>query len=125
MQNTTCDFRGSRSADFRSAVLAFAILIILLCSQAFVRADDGRGIPRENLTLIFNHGFNTKKTGHGFGLHSGANAAKEMGGSLNVQSDGPGTGATFILELPLSENAVHHIAPLTEIPAKPSIRPAA
>lgn len=63
--------------------------------------DNGCGIPAENLARIFSHGFTTKKSGHGFGLHSGANAAKEMGGSLLVLSDGPGTGATFVLELPL------------------------
>jgi len=62
--------------------------------------DRGIGIPPENLTRIFQHGFTTKQEGHGFGLHSGANAAKEMGGSLCVRSDGPGTGATFTLELP-------------------------
>jgi hypothetical protein len=56
--------------------------------------DNGVGIPPENLTRIFNHGFTTRKGGHGFGLHSGALAAKEMGGSLTVQSDGPGQGAT-------------------------------
>ena len=66
--------------------------------------DNGMGIPKENLTRVFEHGFTTKKTGHGFGLHSGANAAKEMGGSLNVRSDGPGAGATFILELPTHKN---------------------
>ena len=39
-----------------------------------------------------------------FALHSGANAAREMGGSLNVRSGGTGAGATFILELPISRN---------------------
>jgi len=63
--------------------------------------DNGIGIPRENLTRIFGHGFTTRKKGHGFGLHSGAIAAKEMGGSLQAMSEGPGAGATFILELPL------------------------
>ena len=43
----------------------------------------------------------TKKDGHGFGLHNGALAAKEMGGALTVQSEGTGMGATFILTLPL------------------------
>ncbi len=62
--------------------------------------DNGVGIPPDHLTKIFNHGFTTKKGGHGFGLHSGANAAKEMGGSLTARSDGPGKGAEFILELP-------------------------
>jgi C4-dicarboxylate-specific signal transduction histidine kinase len=62
--------------------------------------DNGVGIPAENLTRIFGHGFTTRKTGHGFGLHSSANAAKEMQGSLTVHSDGPGHGATFTLDLP-------------------------
>jgi len=63
--------------------------------------DNGVGIPLENLTRIFNHGFTTRKDGHGFGLHSGALAAKELGGSLTVHSEGPGRGAAFYLELPL------------------------
>jgi signal transduction histidine kinase len=63
-------------------------------------SDNGAGISPENLTRIFSHGFTTKKNGHGFGLHSGALAAQEMGGSLTVHSDGSGKGATFILELP-------------------------
>jgi len=63
--------------------------------------DNGIGIPPENLTRIFNHGFTTRKNGHGFGLHSGALAAEELGGALTVHSDGPGLGATFSLELPL------------------------
>jgi two-component system NtrC family sensor kinase len=62
--------------------------------------DNGVGIKTENLTRIFSHGFTTKKNGHGFGLHLSALAAQEMGGSLTAQSDGPGTGATFILDLP-------------------------
>lgn len=64
--------------------------------------DNGVGIPPENLTRIFSHGFTTRKGGHGFGLHSGALAAKELGGSLVAHSDGIGTGATFTLELPQS-----------------------
>jgi PAS domain S-box-containing protein len=63
--------------------------------------DNGIGIPEQNLTRIFSHGFTTKRDGHGFGLHSGANAAREMGGRLYARSDGAGQGATFTLELPL------------------------
>ena len=63
--------------------------------------DNGVGIPPENLTRIFAHGFTTKNDGHGFGLHSGALAATELGGALTVHSDGVGQGATFTLELPL------------------------
>jgi signal transduction histidine kinase len=63
--------------------------------------DNGVGIPAENLTRIFNHGFTTRKGGHGFGLHSSALAAKEMGGALVVFSEGVGHGASFTLELPV------------------------
>lgn len=63
--------------------------------------DNGVGITAENLTRIFNHGFSTRKNGHGFGLHNGALAAKEMGGSLAAFSEGPERGATFTLELPI------------------------
>ncbi len=62
--------------------------------------DNGVGIWAENLTRMFGHGFTTKRNGHGFGLHSGALAAKQMGGTLSVRSEGPGKGATFILQLP-------------------------
>ena len=62
--------------------------------------DNGTGITKENLSHIFEHGFTTKKRGYGFGLHSGALAAKEINGSLTGHSDGPGNGAVFTLELP-------------------------
>ena len=68
--------------------------------------DNGVGIPPENLTRIFTHGFTTKKDGHGFGLHSSALAAKELGGSLTVHSAGPQRGATFTLVIPLAPAAV-------------------
>lgn len=67
-----------------------------------VVADNGIGISPENLTRIFNHGFTTRDEGHGFGLHSGALAARSMGGALTVASPGTGHGATFTLELPIA-----------------------
>jgi two-component system NtrC family sensor kinase len=76
----------------------------------FSVSDNGAGITSENLTRIFTHGFTTRKEGHGFGLHGSANAAKEMNGTLIGTSEGPGNGATFILEVPT--------ASLTETAAK-------
>ena len=70
--------------------------------------DNGVGIPEENLTRIFSHGFTTRKNGHGFGLHSGALAAKDLGGALLVRSEGEGRGANFTLELPF-ESPTHEI----------------
>ena len=68
--------------------------------------DNGVGIAPENLARVFSHGFTTRKDGHGFGLHSGANAAREMNGALSAYSDGVGCGATFTLELPIQEDQV-------------------
>jgi signal transduction histidine kinase len=63
--------------------------------------DNGIGIRPEHIARIFTHGFTTKKDGHGFGLHSGALTARDLGGVLRVDSAGPGRGATFTLDLPL------------------------
>ena len=62
--------------------------------------DNGVGIPAENMSRLFSHGFTTRQSGHGFGLHSGALAAQELGGTLRAESEGTGMGAAFILELP-------------------------
>ncbi|WP_395815076.1 ATP-binding protein [Archangium minus] len=69
--------------------------------------DNGMGIDSELSTRIFQYGFTTRKDGHGFGLHSSALAAQELGGSLTAHSEGSGLGATFTLELPylLAEEA--------------------
>jgi signal transduction histidine kinase len=69
---------------------------------AIAVVDNGVGIPTENMTRIFSHGFTTRAGGHGLGLHSAALAAQELKGSLGVASDGPGCGATFRLELPIT-----------------------
>ena len=67
--------------------------------------DNGIGISQENLALVFSHGFTTRENGHGFGLHSGALAAQEMGGSLRAESLGVRRGATFTLELPVASDS--------------------
>jgi len=63
-------------------------------------SDNGVGIPTENLTRIFEHGFTTRDKGHGFGLHSAALSVNELHGSIEARSDGPGKGAVFTIELP-------------------------
>ena len=72
-------------------------------------SDNGIGIAPENIGKIFNHGFTTKKTGHGFGLHNCANAAQQMEGTLDAFSEGRGQGARFVLRLPLP--SPDHAAP--------------
>jgi len=83
--------------------------------------DNGVGIPGENLDRIFNHGFTTKNDGHGFGLHSCANAAKEIGGWISVQSDGPGQGATFTLGLPVERRVALVGKPRCQSADRPSV----
>jgi signal transduction histidine kinase len=73
----------------------------------FIIEDDGIGIATENLTQVFQYGFTTRKEGHGFGLHSGALAARELGGSLVAHSPGVGQGAVFTLTLPISQEVIH------------------
>jgi two-component system, NtrC family, sensor kinase len=73
--------------------------------------DTGIGIAPENLTKIFSHGFTTRREGHGFGLHSAALAAQQMGGQLSAASAGIGKGATFTLELPLAANPLGKTSP--------------
>ena len=69
-------------------------------------ADDGPGIPPAIKQKIFDWFFTTKPPGEGTGL--GLAVSKEIlvshGGNLRVE-DSPDGGATFILELPLTEVA--------------------
>jgi C4-dicarboxylate-specific signal transduction histidine kinase len=95
--------RNAKYACDESGRIDKKITVRTTSNERFVQiaiADNGVGIPSENLTRIFNHGFTTRASGHGFGLHSGALAAKELGGSLSVVSPGVNFGATFVLELP-------------------------
>ena len=62
--------------------------------------DNGCGIDVDTMTRLFQHGFTTKTRGHGFGLHACALAAAEMDGTLTCHSEGPGRGATFVLDIP-------------------------
>jgi signal transduction histidine kinase len=85
--------QGERTLTIRLSAQAQALAIDV--------ADTGVGIAPEVLTRLFAFGFTTKKDGHGFGLHSSANLAKELGGDISVHSDGLGCGARFKLRLPL------------------------
>jgi NO-binding membrane sensor protein with MHYT domain len=71
-------------------------------SLAIEVEDSGLGIDAATLGRLFEFGFTTKSDGHGFGLHASANLAKELGGHIDVHSDGRGRGARFTLRLPLA-----------------------
>jgi len=69
--------------------------------------DDGPGIPPAVRAKIFDWFFTTKAPGEGTGL--GLAVSREIivahGGNLRVE-DNPGGGATFVLELPVSERVI-------------------
>jgi len=91
---------GQRRVTVRVRAASSAVLIAVI--------DTGVGIPPENLDRIFGYGFTTRAEGHGFGLHSAALAARELGGTLRAESPGPGLGATFTLTLPLTNPESDH-----------------
>ena len=62
--------------------------------------DSGCGISEENLKNMFKRGFTTKDYGHGFGLHYCLISMKEMGGDLQVYSEGEDLGTSFKLQVP-------------------------
>ena len=64
--------------------------------------DTGVGIAGDHLPRLFTQGFTTRSDGHGIGLHSAMIAAKNLNGTLQAYSDGPGQGATFVLDLPVT-----------------------
>jgi len=66
--------------------------------------DNGIGITDEQMSHMFRYGYTTKKSGHGFGLHSCSIDAKILGGTLTCSSEGPGKGATFSLMLPIESS---------------------
>ena len=50
-------------------------------------------------------GFSTRPKGLGFGLHMSSMNLRTIGGSIRAHSDGPGTGATFVISLPVETQA--------------------
>lgn len=93
--------------SLKSSDLPEKQIIMRLCRQSgddgtricMVVEDNGVGIPAENLDKIFSFGFTTRADGQGVGLHSAANLARELGGTLQVESAGTGHGARFELSL--------------------------
>jgi CheY-like chemotaxis protein len=65
-------------------------------------ADDGPGLPTENLRRVFDPFFTTKKVGEGtgLGLTIAYGIIEDHGGRIRAESR-PGKGATFIVDLPI------------------------
>ena len=67
-------------------------------------SDSGPGIPAEHLDRIFEPYFTTKEGGTGLGLALAHKIIQEHDGSVEVESHA-GSGATFIVRLPVVETA--------------------
>jgi two-component system NtrC family sensor kinase len=65
-------------------------------------SDTGRGIPRQDLTRIFEPFYTSKEGGTGLGLAISYGIVSAHGGSIEVESD-PGVGSTFRVLLPAAE----------------------
>jgi PAS domain S-box-containing protein len=68
-------------------------------------SDAGNGIPEEVRERIFKPLFTTKSKGQGFGLAVVKKLAEALGGSVSFETK-VGRGTTFIVELPLKQNAL-------------------
>jgi two-component system, NtrC family, sensor kinase len=66
--------------------------------------DNGVGIATQDLQRVFDKGFSTKsrETNYGIGLHWCANAVAALGGRIWAASEGPGSGASMHLMVPLT-----------------------
>ncbi|MGA1199319.1 MAG: sensor histidine kinase, partial [Candidatus Latescibacterota bacterium] len=71
-----------------------------------VVTDHGPGMSKEVVTRIFDSGFTTKKTGHGFGLAICARIIENHGGTVDVISE-EGVGTTFTLTFPVKQKESH------------------
>jgi ligand-binding sensor domain-containing protein/signal transduction histidine kinase len=109
LQILICILKNARQACERAGARPGMVSVHIGMNHAgHVRieiADNGVGIPAENLTRIFSQGFTTHENRAGFSLHTCAVAAQELEGRLTAASEGPGRGSTFILELPLTAKA--------------------
>lgn len=63
--------------------------------------DNGVGIEADKLRTIFHQGTDAKFEEQGFGLHSSAIMAQQLGGRIEAKSNGLNQGTEFILYLPL------------------------
>lgn len=73
--------------------------------------DNGEGIAPEMLKRLFQRGASTRhgKVG-GLGLHWCANAIKILGGTINVESEGVGKGASVEIEIPCIQSVTEKAA---------------
>lgn len=95
LKNAIDAFEGADKSKPKIILRAFISEDGKVCIEV---QDNGIGIDAKNLKQIFEYGFTTKDSGHGFGLHSVAMMVEDMKGSIRVHSEGIGKGSIFILQ---------------------------
>jgi PAS domain S-box-containing protein len=84
-------------------------------------ADTGGGIPRDQISHIFEPFYTTKKKGTGLGLMIVQRIVRQHGGHIDVESD-VGQGTTFRISLPLRERQPRLLASSKSDPHTPPTR---
>ena len=98
-------FMNMLTNSIQSIIKNGEIIIKTIAKQDHIEisiADNGCGIPQDNIGRIFDPFFTTKKPGEGTGLGLSIcyGIIKKHNGSIDVKSE-PGTGTTFSIKLPI------------------------
>lgn len=88
------DFEGERIVNL--SVLDFGKEIVIEVE------DSGHGIDKEKIDKIFQRGFSSKGSGHGFGLYLVKHSVEDLDGSISVESE-VGSGTIFTVRLPIKK----------------------
>ena len=112
----------NNAVRFTDAEGHIALSVVPSGDRAEIRVqDDGRGIPPDRLTDIFEMFFQVE-SGRGGALGIGLTLVQSLvalhGGTVHAESEGPGHGAAFVVSLPLSPGAPPPPKPRWEAPAE-------
>ncbi|MDY6975413.1 MAG: ATP-binding protein [Pseudomonadota bacterium] len=73
--------------------------------------DNGKGMTREQITHVFERFYQGKDSHNKIGLGLGLSIVKSLvemhGGEISAESDGPNTGTTFYVTLPIAPLSLH------------------
>ncbi|MDB6041592.1 MAG: sensor signal transduction histidine kinase [Gammaproteobacteria bacterium] len=100
--SNACDAMAANTSAAPCIVIRARVVLGLL---EIAVEDSGVGIAPELLPRVWEFGYTTKAHGHGFGLHSAAVAAQQLGGTVCAGSEGVGLGAHFAVTIPISTAA--------------------
>jgi len=84
--------------------------------------DEGSGVPTDEREKIFEPFFSTKENGTGFGLALAQQTMEEHNGRLTIKEDsGAGSGAVFLVDLPLASGATDGGRRRSQLTSEPNL----